>query len=120
MKHVRGQSLIAAMVCALTLGPSLAAAQSKAPAGPPTPGFNTHIPDQIRTPNKVQTRAGTFDFVDGVPTLETTQKLYDNLDYLRGVEVFLNFIPASNLEGLGSAPSKPAPAKSTRPFSSRN
>ena len=53
------------------------------------------IPEQIMTPDKVQTHFGTLDFVDGVPTKETTQKLYDNLDFLRGVEVFLNFIPAS-------------------------
>ena len=28
-----------------------------------------------------------------MPTAETTQKIYDNLDFLRGVEVFLNFVP---------------------------
>ena len=65
-----------------------------------TPLFNQKIPEQIMTPDKVQTRFGALDFVDGVPTKETTQKLYDNLDYIRGVEVFLNFIPASSMEGL--------------------
>ncbi len=52
------------------------------------------------TPDKVETRIGTLNFVDGVPTLETTQKVYDNLDFLRGTEVFLNFIPACSIEGL--------------------
>ena len=65
-----------------------------------TPKFNQKIPEAIMTPDKVQTRMGTLDFVDGVPTAKTTQALYDNLDYLRGVEVFLNFIPASSMEGL--------------------
>lgn len=43
--------------------------------------------------------------MDGVPTAETTQKVYDHLDFLRGVEVFLNFIPAASVEAirLGSA-----------------
>ena len=52
------------------------------------------------TPDKVESPIGTLNFVDGVPTAETTQRLYDNLDYMRGVEVFLNFIPAASLEGL--------------------
>ncbi len=65
-----------------------------------TPGFNQQIPEKIMTPDKVETPMGALSFVDGVPTPETTQKLYDNLDYMRGVEVFLNFIPASSMEGL--------------------
>jgi len=80
-----------AICCALTI---TASAQDK------TPGFNTKIPEKIMTPDKVDTHFGTLNFVDGVPTVETTQRLYDNLDYLRGVEVFLNFIPASSMEGL--------------------
>jgi hypothetical protein len=48
----------------------------------------------------VQTRLGTLRFVDGVPTAETTRLAYDNLDFLRGVEVFLNFIPATSIEAL--------------------
>jgi hypothetical protein len=65
-----------------------------------TPGFNNEIPAKILTPNKVETRSGTFDFVDGVPTVDSTQKLFDNLDHMRGVEVFLNFVPAASMEGL--------------------
>jgi hypothetical protein len=65
-----------------------------------TPGFNQKIPDKIMTPDKVDSPLGALNFVDGVPTAETTQRLYANLDYMRGVEVFLNFIPASSMEGL--------------------
>ena len=67
---------------------------------PPTPGFNQPIPKKIMTPDEVSTQFGTLDFVDGVPTEETTRKVYDHLDYIRGVEVFLNFIPATSMEGL--------------------
>jgi hypothetical protein len=52
------------------------------------------------TPDKVETRIGTMDFFDGMPTAEIVQKVYDNLDFLRGVEVFLNGIPATSIEGL--------------------
>jgi hypothetical protein len=75
-------------------------AGARADAQTPTPGFNNTIPEQILTPNTVETRIGTLDFVDGVPTAETTRRVYDHLDFLRGVEVFLNFIPAASLEAI--------------------
>jgi hypothetical protein len=46
----------------------------------------------ISTPDKVETTIGELNFFDGVPTDETVQKVYDNLDGMRGVEVFLNTI----------------------------
>ncbi len=52
------------------------------------------------TPDSVQTRIGNLEFFDGFPTAATTRTVYDNLDFLRGVEVFLNFIPMASLEGL--------------------
>ena len=48
----------------------------------------------------VQTRIGTLNFVDGVPTAETAQKAYDLLDFMRGVETFINFIPAASVEAI--------------------
>ena len=50
------------------------------------------------TPDKVETRIGTLEFFDGIPTKETAALLYDNLDFLRGVETFLNGIPATSVE----------------------
>ena len=79
---------------------ALTSAYAQAPAGGlPTPGFNNKIPEKILTPDKIETRIGTLNFVDGVPTAETAQKAYDNLDFLRGIEVFLNLMPAASLEG---------------------
>jgi hypothetical protein len=63
-----------------------------------TPGYNTKIPESIMTPNKVETRIGTLEFFDGIPTKETAELLSDNLDYVRGFESFMNGIPAANLE----------------------
>ena len=65
-----------------------------------TPNYNTTIPKEIMTPDTVQTRIGTLNFVDGVPTPETTRLSDDHLDFLRGVEVFLNFVPAASLEAM--------------------
>jgi hypothetical protein len=91
-------SLAAAVIGTLMV--SAAYAQVPKPGVDPTPGFNNKIPDKILTPDKVETRIGTLNFVDGVPTAETAQKAYDNLDFLRGVEVFLNFMPAASLEAI--------------------
>jgi hypothetical protein len=65
-----------------------------------TPGYNHKIPPQIMTPETVATRIGTLNFFDGLPDKETTQKVYDNLDFMRGVETFLNFVPAASIEGM--------------------
>jgi hypothetical protein len=69
-------------------------------SGSVTPGYNSKIPQQIMTPDAVETRIGTLKFVDGLPTKETTQKMYDNLDFQRGVSAFLDFIPAASLEAI--------------------
>jgi len=55
----------------------LAQAQSKTPPG-------------LTTPDRVQTQIGTLEFKDGAPSAATTQKVYDNLDYIRGVDAFMN------------------------------
>ena len=65
-----------------------------------TPGYNNKIPDTILTPDTVETRVGTLKFFDASPTTDTVDLVYDNLDFMRGVETFLNGMPASSIEGL--------------------
>lgn len=64
------------------------------------PGYNTPIPEVVMTPDTVETRVGTLMFRDGRPTAETSKLMFDTLDFIRGVEVFLNFIPATSIEGI--------------------
>ncbi|MFA9404170.1 MAG: DUF1254 domain-containing protein, partial [Anaerolineales bacterium] len=64
----------------------------------PTPGYNNKIPESIMTPDKVETRVGTLEFFDGIPTEKTAAALYNHLDYIRGFETFLNGMPAASLE----------------------
>ncbi|WP_175585515.1 DUF1254 domain-containing protein [Nocardia cyriacigeorgica] len=52
---------------------------------------------RIGIPDHVSTPIGTFDFFDGVPLPDTVRTLYDGLDFLRGVEVFLNAVPGASL-----------------------
>ena len=65
-----------------------------------TPGYNNKIPEKIMTPDKVETRIGTLEFFDGMPNTYTVEKVYDNLDLMRGVEAFLNGVPAASLEAV--------------------
>ena len=48
------------------------------------------VPTSITTPDRVQTRLGALEFLDGAPTPDTAERLYDNLDFMRGVEAFLS------------------------------
>jgi len=55
---------------------------------------------QIGTPDRVETRLGTLKFFDGLPDKSTVEKIYDNLDFMRGVEVFLNLMPGASMFAL--------------------
>src|SRR4029453_9674438 len=48
------------------------------------------IPAAITTPDKVQTRMGPLDFKDGMPSKDTVDKVYDNLDFTHAFEAFVN------------------------------
>ncbi|MGI9613894.1 MAG: DUF1254 domain-containing protein [Acidimicrobiales bacterium] len=63
-------------------------------------GYNTPIPAAIMTPDVVDTRLGRLEFDDGVPSRATVDRLWDHLDFIRGVEVFLNCCPAASLEAM--------------------
>lgn len=38
-------------------------------------------PAAITTPDRVQTRIGTLEFKDGMPSVATSEKVHDNLDF---------------------------------------
>ncbi len=44
----------------------------------------------ISTPEQLDTRLGALGFVDGVPSGETSEKVYDHLDFVHALSVFLN------------------------------
>ncbi|MFB9175149.1 DUF1254 domain-containing protein [Roseibium salinum] len=66
----------------------------------------------ISIPDKVETSIGTLEFFDGVPRDATISKVYDNLDRMRGMEVFLDNIGAVSMYsvrlGLANAGAKGA------------
>jgi hypothetical protein len=59
--------------------------------------MTTDIPASITTPDVVETSLGTLRFFDGFPDAATVQKVYDNLDFQRGVQAFLTALPAASM-----------------------
>ena len=51
----------------------------------------------ISTPDSVMTTIGELKFFDGIPTDDTVKMVYDNLDRMRGVQVFLNALPGASM-----------------------
>jgi len=62
--------------------------------------MTTDIPSYITTPDRIESRIGELNFTDGYPDDATTQTLYDNLDFMRGVDAFLNAMPGASAEAL--------------------
>ena len=70
--------------------------------------YAADVPESLLTPNTVETNLlGTLKFTDGLPDEETVNKTYDFLTVSRGVQAFLNGMPAASmyamLEGLKGA-----------------
>jgi hypothetical protein len=89
----------------LTLAASVAVAgatgQASAQSETPTKyKMTTDIPSSITTPDKVDTRLGTISSFGGNPDAKAVEMLYDNLDFQRGVEAFLNTLQGASLVGL--------------------
>ncbi|ANY80898.1 hypothetical protein BB934_23915 [Microvirga ossetica] len=96
--------LAAALVCAL--GATAAHAQT-------APKMKTDIPPEITTPDTVETRLGTLKFTDGFPDQATRDKVYDNLDFQRGVQAFLTGVPGASAAAIRAAIRKFGPDNQT-------
>lgn len=65
---------------------------------PHKPKYSADVPEFLLTPDKVETDLlGELEFFDGMPSESTVKKTYDFLDLSRGVEAFLNGMPAVSL-----------------------
>jgi hypothetical protein len=54
----------------------------------------------IATPQQLDSRLGTLDFVDGFPSPETTERVYDNLDFVHALNAYLNGFPGASTVAL--------------------
>jgi len=64
--------------------------------------YETPIPPGIAAPEQVDTRLGRLRYFDGFPDKATAEKVYDNLDFQRGVQAYLTALPAVSIDGVRS------------------
>ena len=56
--------------------------------------------EAVKTPNSVETRIGTLHFTDGMPSPDTLDKVYDNLDFTHAFEAFVNALQGVNTHAM--------------------
>jgi hypothetical protein len=64
------------------------------------PKFAADVPSKITTPASVSSRIGTLQFHQGAPDEATTKLIYDNLDFMRGVNAFLTGMSATSVRAI--------------------
>jgi hypothetical protein len=62
--------------------------------------YRTDVPQEITVAERIETRLGSLTFRDGFPDDATVQKVYDNLDFQRGVQAVLTAMPAASLSAM--------------------
>ena len=100
MKTLRRLLFSVSLTTAIAISPALGTAQTStgAPAAPPK--YSPDVPAKITTPDTVETRIGTLRFRDGAPDPATVQLAYDQLDFGRGIDVFLRGLSATSVHAI--------------------
>jgi hypothetical protein len=62
--------------------------------------MSTDVPEGVATPDHVESRFGSLRLADGVPDASTVEKVYDNLDFQRGVQAFLHGIQIASMSAM--------------------
>ncbi|PXA67153.1 DUF1254 domain-containing protein [Cryobacterium arcticum] len=56
----------------------------------------TKTPASLAMPDRIESRLGTLEFDDGAPSEATAELLYEHLDFLHGVEAFIDSYPGAS------------------------
>jgi hypothetical protein len=54
----------------------------------------------LSTPDRVESRIGALEFTDGAPSTKTVETLYEHLDFVHGVNAFLNAFPGASTQAI--------------------
>ena len=65
-----------------------------------TSNHDSTLPVAFRTPDRVETRIGTLDFTDGMPSLDTLGKVYEHLDLVHAFEAFVNALQGVSIHAM--------------------
>jgi len=96
VRSLRHYMFHAALVLAAIVAPVAGKAQTLAHS----PMFAPDVPAKITTPETIQTRIGTLNFKNGVPDAATEKLVYDQLDFGRGVDAFMQGMSATSVYAL--------------------
>ena len=66
----------------------------------PSMEMTTEIPAGITTPDNIQTRVGELNFFDGVPDVESAQKVYNLLDFTHAYQTFLDGTKIASMDAI--------------------
>ena len=75
--------------------------------------MTTEIPDGLTTPDNIQTRVGELNFFDGVPDIESAQKIYNLLDFTHAYQTFLDGTKIASMDGIRKGILEFGPANTT-------
>lgn len=60
------------------------------------PEYSADVPANIIVPDRIETRLGTLEFFDGLPSPATVDLAYDTMDLVRGITAFTDGMPAAS------------------------
>ena len=80
---------------------------------PPRMKMTTEIPPGLTTPDNIPTRLGDLNFFDGVPDSESTQKVYNLLDFNHALQAFLDGTKMASMDGIRKGILEFGPANTT-------
>lgn len=75
--------------------------------------MTTEIPDGVTTPDNIQTRVGELNFFDGVPDVESAQKVYNLLDFTHAYQTFLDGTKIASMDAIRKGILEFGPANKT-------
>ena len=75
--------------------------------------MTTEIPPGVTTPDNVQTRVGQLNFFDGVPDVESEQKVYNLLDFMHAYQAFLDGTKIASMDAIRKGTLEFGPANTT-------
>ena len=92
-KQTTGVAVFLTLMTGVLIGGAVGQDQPQKKDGPAKYRMTTETPPGIASPDKVETRLGTFKFFDGFPDEPSVEKLYDHLDFQPAVQAYLLALP---------------------------
>lgn len=108
MKMLRQLGLMTSSIAFLGMMLTIASAQE-----PPKMKMTTVIPDGITTPDQVETQLGDLNFFDGVPDADSTNRVYNLLDFTHAYQAYLDGMKIASMGAMRSGILEYGPANST-------